>query len=344
MEGAIQVSTKEMSIVANQQPADKAYQVSEPDELVQASPYANVPTDKLILQLGAADLQSILEEAIEARVEARLAQARKQNSGDKLEPFGSMMSVGEGGQHEEPHPLTVTAAQVNDVAQNVDSNVDFKPLAGDMTLTDILSDDEEEELDAMPLRNHDELTRCFECKRKHMTPNGLFMHLTQMHPKSEQLKRLKSTTWCPMCIVNCRHWYNMAMHVCEIHGQRSWWLEDEEGDVEVSTGDDVTPNGFRPETPKQSRGRVRQVSMVEYTDPDEINFQDTLQQKETSPFYTTGDAVSQGQNQILRKSSFGGFFSEAIKEQSAELWDDEMKSLDDRMQQIMDSRQSEDIE
>eukprot|EP01023_Acetabularia_acetabulum_P039495 TRINITY_DN3802_c0_g1_i1.p1 TRINITY_DN3802_c0_g1~~TRINITY_DN3802_c0_g1_i1.p1 ORF type:complete len:345 (+),score=66.53 TRINITY_DN3802_c0_g1_i1:356-1390(+) len=344
-----------MSIVLNDQTVN--YQVSEEEEEVvdvsTFSPYASIPTDKLVLQLGAADLQSILEDLVEARVEARLA---KKQSSIKLEPFGSVMSINEGvGQQQETPEASVaamaaaatatkpvTAAHVNNVAQKFDT-VDLKPLEN-IKLTDILSDDDEEEdVDAAPLTNHDELTRCFECQRKHMTPNGLFMHLTQMHPKCEQVKRLKSTTWCPMCIVNCRHWYNMAMHVSEIHGQRSWWLESgEDKDVQVRMVDDV----MRPETPKPSRGRVRQVSMVEYTDVDnDLDYLNVLRDNQETTFFSSPTQEQQDvkdeQKQILRKSSFGGFFQDAIEEKSAELWDDEMKSLDDRMQEIMNSNDSE---
>eukprot|EP01026_Neomeris_dumetosa_P067395 TRINITY_DN65747_c0_g1_i4.p1 TRINITY_DN65747_c0_g1~~TRINITY_DN65747_c0_g1_i4.p1 ORF type:complete len:476 (-),score=22.58 TRINITY_DN65747_c0_g1_i4:146-1573(-) len=76
-----------------------------------------------------------------------------------------------------------------------------------------------------PLSDHDEITRCMECGRKHTTPNGLFWHLDVSHKWSFQLTRLKATTSCPVCNVFCGHWYNMSLHVIEVHGQRNWWKE-----------------------------------------------------------------------------------------------------------------------
>eukprot|EP01026_Neomeris_dumetosa_P067394 TRINITY_DN65747_c0_g1_i2.p2 TRINITY_DN65747_c0_g1~~TRINITY_DN65747_c0_g1_i2.p2 ORF type:complete len:258 (-),score=21.65 TRINITY_DN65747_c0_g1_i2:88-861(-) len=73
-----------------------------------------------------------------------------------------------------------------------------------------------------PLSDHDEITRCMECGRKHTTPNGLFWHLDVSHKWSFQLTRLKATTSCPVCNVFCGHWYNMSLHVIEVHGQRNW--------------------------------------------------------------------------------------------------------------------------
>eukprot|EP01026_Neomeris_dumetosa_P050155 TRINITY_DN438_c0_g1_i4.p2 TRINITY_DN438_c0_g1~~TRINITY_DN438_c0_g1_i4.p2 ORF type:complete len:284 (+),score=48.73 TRINITY_DN438_c0_g1_i4:217-1068(+) len=200
-----------------------------------------------------------------------------------------------------------------------------------ITLQDILSDDDE--ADVPPLSSHDELTRCFDCGRKHMTPNGLFMHLNQVHPKSQQILRLKATTWCPLCVVNCRHWYNMAMHVQEIHGQRCWWQEQGDGDVRVQSMSEGLTRAevCRPATPslkKASRGRVRQASVVEYIDmddflPEQYKVDDSLFANEIN------------QEPLDRKSSFQGF-QPPQREYSLELWDEEMKSLDGRMKQIME--------